>query len=103
MGWEQRGGQRYYYRSRRVGGRVVKEYHGEGLRALLAIEQDEAGRAERAERQNALADELATIAALEAPLSSFCDATEALARAALLATGHHRHDRGEWRRRRGDG
>jgi hypothetical protein len=101
VGWEQRGGQRYYYRSRRVGGRVVKEYHGDGLRALLAIEQDEAERAERAERRAVLADELARIVALETPLTAFCEAAEVLARSALLARGYHRHDRGEWRRRRG--
>jgi hypothetical protein len=103
MGWEVRNGHSYYYRSRRVNGKPVREYHGTGLRALLAVEQDEADRAQREERRRAVAAELAEIAALEAPLAAFCAAAETIARAALLATGHHRHDRGEWRRRSGGG
>ena len=35
MAWEQHGNHRYYYRSHKVGGRVVKEYVGAGATADL--------------------------------------------------------------------
>jgi hypothetical protein len=44
MGW----GGPYYYRSRRVAGRVVNEYVGVGYVAQVAAETDAAARAERA-------------------------------------------------------
>ena len=40
---------------------------------------------------------------LEAPIEELCDAAETLARAALVTAGYRRHNRGEWRLRRGDG
>jgi len=40
--------------------------------------------------------------ALETPIEELCEATEVLVQAALLAAGYHRHNRGEWRKRRGD-
>jgi hypothetical protein len=38
---------------------------------------------------------------LTAPVEELCEGVEILARAALLASGYHRHNRGEWRKRRG--
>lgn len=40
------------------------------------------------------------IAERDAQVTALSDAVEALARAALLVAGFHRHARGEWRRRR---
>lgn len=55
MGWEtrKRGG-RYYTRSRKVGGRVVREYIGTGPIAELIDEQDAAERTERAAEREQL-------------------------------------------------
>lgn len=104
MAWEtrQRGG-RYYTRSRKVGGRVQREYLGSGpsaeaLAALDAIDREEreaAARRQRAERERD-AEAFAVLARLN-------DAAEAVARAALVAAGYRQHRRGEWRRRRGHG
>ncbi len=48
MGWESRGGGgRYYTRSRRVAGRVEREYLGTGPGAELVAIQDELARRDR--------------------------------------------------------
>jgi hypothetical protein len=41
MAWEQRGSRRYYSRTRRVGGRRVRQYYGNDERAELAAAEDE--------------------------------------------------------------
>jgi len=48
MAWEtRRNGRQYYYRSRRLGHRVVQEYLGAGCVAYAAAAEDEAARAKR--------------------------------------------------------
>ena len=102
MGWETRKGRgRYYTRSRKVNGRVVREYVGTGASAALIAECDAVERAERARvraTEAATQRELADLRALTAPLEA---AGEGLERAALVAAGYRRHHRGEWRKRRG--
>jgi hypothetical protein len=44
MAWEQRGGRPYYYQSRRVNGRVVKEYVGAGPYAALQAHVEKSNR-----------------------------------------------------------
>ncbi len=101
MGWEtRRGGGRYYTRSRRRSGRVVREYVGAGLIGELAAAADaEARQAERQRRavEAAERDQVATVAALTADL---CRLVDAQAAAALMLAGYHQHHRGEWRQRR---
>lgn len=70
MAYERRrNGRMYYYRSRRVGGRVVKDYFGAGLDARRAAEEDRQKRAARKvaalERQRVLDAEEAAHAAHE--------------------------------------
>ena len=99
MSWESRGGTaRYFTRTIRVNGGFVREYHGRGQIAEFvanefARKRDQRGRGERWRdfRKNLRqADKL---------VISFCDQTDVLLRATLLAAGFHRHS-GEWRRRR---
>ena len=45
MAWVRRGRKLYYYRTRRVGGRVLREYLGSGPEAELAAALDSARRA----------------------------------------------------------
>jgi hypothetical protein len=100
MGWEnrERGGP-YYTRSRRVGGRVVREYVGAGLVGRLSAEADRIKR-ERAEAEKARhRRELERLEVLAAPVLEVSEAAEILARAHLIAAGFHRH-KGEWRRER---
>ena len=100
MAWERRErGERYYMRSRKVGGRVVREYVGGGVLGELAARTDAK---ERERREAEAAEGRAEVQLLEelaAPVVELCEVAEVLARAHLIAAGCHRH-KGEWRRRR---
>ena len=98
MGWDKG---RYYTRSRKVKGRVVREYVGAGRVAELAAELDAIRREERSLDAQALRQEKDELDALDAELKTLCERADQLARAALLAAGFHQHKRGEWRKRRG--
>ena len=102
MAWETRKGVGHYYtRSKRVDGRVVREYIGTGPVAdLIAAadaercrERDEA----RATRQ-AREQELERAAGL---VDRSWRGVSNLTRAVLIGNGYYRHHRGEWRKRRG--
>ena len=100
MAWEARGSRRYYTRSRRVNGRVVREYVGTGAVAELAAAADALRRADRLAAAEARRAEAASWQAALAPLLELCRVADVMARAALLAAGYHRHSRCSWRRRR---
>ena len=87
MGWEARGcgGRLYYFRYRKVDGRVTRQYLGAGAVAELAAAADAV---KRADRRAALT-----------PLVELCRAADLMARATLLAAGYHRHSRSSWRKR----
>jgi hypothetical protein len=104
MSWDKkksgRGHRVYYYRSRRVDGRTVKEYVGAG-----AVGKEAAGRQMEAasRRQQERRDWLRTWAAMEAAgdvQREFWEASGMLVKAALILAGYHLHARSEWRRRR---
>ncbi len=99
MAWELRGKRQVYYRGRRVGQKVVKEYLGAGLVAQLAANADEAVReAKRKERAEIrrIEDEMRPLNDLMAELEA---GVRLLTVGSLLAAGFHQH-RGHWRRRR---
>jgi hypothetical protein len=101
MGWESRRGQgRYYTRSRKVDGRVVREYIGTGLVGELAALVDAEDRAQRRAERERLEMAMSTLAAPDAALAELSRVSDALATMHLLAAGYRRHHRGEWRKRR---
>ena len=100
--WEsrERGGL-YYTRSRKEGGRVVREYVGGGILGELAARMDAEERQRREEEAASRREERERLEALVASVEELCEAAEVIARAALVASGYHRHNRGEWRKKRG--
>jgi hypothetical protein len=99
MSWESREGREYYTRSRRVGGRIRRQYVGRGELAELAAAADASRRAQsrrQAEEQRAAR---ARWQAAEQLLRQLDAGVELLAHAALLAAGYRQHARGAWRRR----
>ena len=94
MGWEKGG--RYYTRSKKVNGRVIREYVGTGKIAELWSRLDafdrERRRLDALERRQAK-EELAT---LETDMDHLDQLGDLATRAALLAAGFHQHKRGEW-------
>jgi len=101
MAWERRKrGGLYYTRSRKLNGRVLREYFGGGPLGQLAALQDEREKRQREEQAAYWREEQEALDALEAPVDEFSEATDLLVRAALLASGYRQHNRGEWRLRR---
>lgn len=96
MGWERRGSQRYYYRSRRLPcGKVVKDYFGRGPAAEQAAREDAEKRQERErcrQRRKRLDQAIVPLKAVEEHL-------DALVTATLLANGYDRCN-SAWRRKR---
>ena len=104
MGWESRGScrGRYYTRSKRANGRVVREYVGAAGDPLveLVAAADALRRGDRRAAAEARRAEEASWREALAPLLELSRAVDVVVRAALLAAGYHRHSRSTWRRRR---
>lgn len=97
MAWETRKGSLFYYRKRRVAGRVVSVYAGAGLAGQIAAEEDQAQRV----KAQAVRDELAESDAFDRELDHLSEAIDALTDATLLTSGFHQRKR-EWRKMRDD-
>src|SRR5215211_2103646 len=101
MAWEKRErGGLYYTRSRKVNGKVVREYCGSGVAGETAALEDECERRRREEEAALWKEECEQLETLAASVDEFCEAAETLARAVLLAAGFRRHNRSAWRRQR---
>jgi len=96
VSWEQRRTQHYYYRSRKIRGRIIRQYYGRGNQAERAATEDAERRAEhereRTERQH--------IQALNTETTTLYQHATTLVKAVYLIEGYHQHHRSEWRKRR---
>jgi len=99
MGWDHNG--RYYTRSRRENGRVVREYVGGGKLGELAAQFEAIKREERDAERTSEKAERDEISDIDAPLAELHELAELLVKATLLAAGFYQHHRGNWRKRRG--
>lgn len=101
MSWENRKGRgRYYTRSRRVNGQVVREYVGRGDLAEAIAAADEFERKHRRSLAAAIDADRQRRDAAEELLVQLANATDLFVRAALELSGFRQHDRGQWRKRR---
>jgi hypothetical protein len=101
MSWETRArGTRYYTRSRRQQGQIVREYIGKGDEAERIAAIDCQARRQREEVRDAEGSIRRATDDEEAPIIALHAQAEMLTRGALLVAGFHRHHR-QWRRRRG--
>ena len=98
MGWEVRGGGRYYTRSRKAQGRVVRTYVGGGAAGELAAAADALRRANRRAAARVRREERERLEEASQPLRQLDNLASLLAQAALNNRGLFRHG-GEWRRR----
>jgi len=96
---ESRGTRRYYYRKRRVGGKVKSQYLGNGYAAHLMQLLDEQERQEAQEKRQAWQAVVDAEKELDAMLDGFTEVVNAYTGAVLLVNGFHTHRR-QWRKRR---
>lgn len=96
MGWEKG---RYYTRSSKVKGRVVREYCGCGEAGELAQQTDLDKRAEREAKRREFAAMRIRDNELDSSLNELVELAEVLSRGLLVAAGFHQHKRGAWRKR----
>ena len=100
MGFESRKGKgRYLYLSRRVDGRVTKEYIGKGALAESLSDRLTLARAEHRTARIAAQIENERDTEATIPLTELCKYPDLLVKATLLTAGFHTH-KGQWRRRR---
>jgi hypothetical protein len=99
MGWKYINGRRYFYRSERRGGRVKSTYFGAGEDGSLMAQWVALERSERATEREQLREEREEADAEERVVSGWFNDVQAVADAAMVAAGFHKH-RGQWRRKR---
>ncbi len=99
MGWETRGGNRYYYRKERDGGRVRSVYVGGGETARLIAQLDTMHSDEPEGKRILARTESERWRAQEAELDALADMVDAVTTGVLLAAGYHTHKR-QWRLKR---
>ena len=97
MCWEKG---RYYTRTRRVDGKVVREYFGCGPEAQRAAREDIEARDRRRNQQLEEQIERDTCDALDAPFEEIDQFTAMAVDILFEQAGYHRHDRGGWRKPR---
>src|SRR5687767_14483521 len=96
MAWEvSPGGLKYYTRSKKKHGRVIREYIGTGPAAEFAAAEDQA----RQGRRRQLREEEARLAELDAAVDLVCEAIDQLVHASLYHAGYYRQCSGPWRKR----
>ena len=100
MGWDKG---RYYTRSKKINGQVIREYFGSGPIGELEARSDARERKCRADELAAWKAKQDEMESLDEQIIELCDLCDKLARAALMASGFFQHNRGEWRKRRVQG
>jgi hypothetical protein len=98
VAWEKRDKRTFYYRGRRIGGKVMKTYCGGGAAGRIAAEADARRRADEQARRITLMAEKERMEDLKSLTWRLHEQCELLAEAALLCAGYHRPFRQPWRK-----
>jgi hypothetical protein len=96
MAWDQN---RYYSRSFRVDGRIIRQYIGGGEAGRLAAQHDQERREKIKLRHEAANRLMSDLKAIDEIVTILCHRAELAARTAMCVAGYYQHHRGEWRRR----
>ncbi|HEX8090001.1 MAG TPA: hypothetical protein VF762_14165 [Blastocatellia bacterium] len=100
MGIEQRrSGKLYYYKKKRVGGKVVSEYQGGGELVHILQHIEAKDRAEKEAERERLRAERISMAEIDKQIDDFSRMVDMLMEAELISKGFHQHKR-QWRKRR---
>jgi hypothetical protein len=99
MAWKTINGRRYYYKSKRVGSRVETAYFGAGESGSLMARIAEFERLEKAVDRWAEREEREESDTEEQAIAEWFGDVEAVADAAMVEAGFHKH-KGQWRRQR---
>lgn len=102
MAWENRSGKgRYYTRSRRVNGLVIREYYGTGAAAELAAAEHAREQLKRIEETKHRL-ELIRRLTKQCPAMRLADSiADAIVEVSLAKQGYHRYRGSTWRKKRG--
>ena len=103
MGWEKRNGQEYYYQKKRVGGKVISRYIGNGTAADMIADTERNRKGVFAALQLTRKIEQEEAKKREKDFAAYFAEVEAIFCQAMNEAGYYRHKRGEWRKRRGKG
>ena len=101
MAWERRPyGGPYFYRSRRIGGEVVKEYVGKGPKADAAAREIASRRKTNLSQRQAVEAALRRMQPAWTTMVALSEEADALVHSAMILGGYYLQHR-TWRRRRG--
>jgi hypothetical protein len=99
VGWSKRGNLMFFYRRRRVGGRLVTSYVGRGPTAQLAADLEALQRRQREAGWAAQRIEKQRWKEADTWLLRLTELTRLLVKDHLRGLGYHQHARSEWRRK----
>ena len=101
MPWEKRArGGRYYTRSRRHQGKIIRQYLGHGEKGRKAALEDANKRANRASRIKARRHQQVEYENTLNQVRAFEAVSNQITHAMLQAAGYHAHKGSEWRKKR---
>ena len=101
MPWEKRArGGRYYTRSRRHRGKIIRQYLGHGEKGRKAALEDANKRAHRANRTKARRHQQVEYENTLNQVRAFEAVSDQITHAMLQAAGYHAHKGSEWRKKR---
>lgn len=99
MAWEERGNNKYYYRKKKIDGRVISEYVGKGARAQQIALLDLKIRQDRKEESINIRQQKEKFYLFNNQVIQMSLLVDRMVGGFLIIAGFHQY-KGQWRRRR---